>query len=353
MTTCVKCKETIELSENIKNITDEVICPKCHARFKVKWKMDLELVPEMELAPVQEKTPSKKILVAVDGEATQEVMREVLTREGFEVFLAGTGKEALSILEKERPEVAYLDVALPQVLGFEICEIIKESSQLKGTKVILVSSIYDKTRYKREPKSLYGADDYIERHHIQDLLIPKLNQLFQTENVIVAPTVPSGPPVFEEEQTDNLPVTGEAQPEEACQPAAVIEPVQEEELSFLEGANEFLLEDAREEEPVSQEVPLESPAETSPLSSEEKVQHEEAKRLARIIISDIALYNQTAIEEGIESGNVEELLKNEIQEAEKLYQERIPREIREGTSYLHEALHDLVERKKKFMKQQK
>ena len=330
MTTCVKCKETIEFPANIKNTTDEVICPKCHARFKVKWIIDLELVSELELAPVQEKTPSKKILVAVDGEATQEVMREVLTREGFEVFLAGTGKEALSILEKERPEVAYLDVALPQVLGFEICEIIKESSQLKGTKVILVSSIYDKTRYKREPKSLYGADDYIERHHIQDLLIPKLNQLFQTENAIVAPTVPSGPPVFEEEQldhlhgageeqTDNLPVAEEAQPEETCQPAAVIEPVQEEELSL-------------------------------PLSSEEKVQHEEAKRFARIIISDIALYNQTAIEEGIENGNVEELLKNEIQEAEKLYQERISREIREGTSYLHEALHDLVERKKKLMK---
>ncbi len=332
MTTCVKCKAFIDLPANVKNTTDEVTCPKCLARFKIKWKMELEFVPEIESAPVQEKTSSKKVLVAVDGEATQEVMREVLAREGFEVFLAGTGKEALSILEKERPEAAYLDVALPQVLGFEICEIIKESSQLKGTKVILVSSIYDKTRYKREPKSLYGADDYIERHHIQDLLIPKLKQLFQTENTTVAPEVPSGPQVFGKDETDHLPVAGEAQPEEEWPPAAVIEPVQEEEMSLLEGANEFLLE-------------------APPPSSGDKVQHEDAKRFARIIISDIALYNQTAIEEGIENGNVEEMLKNEIHEAEKLYQERVPMEIRKGTSYLHEALRDLVERKKKFMKQ--
>ena len=74
--------------------------------------------------------------------------------------------------------------------------------------------------------------------------------------------------------------------------------------------------------------------------------HEAAKRLARIIISDIALYNQRAIEEGIEKGTFHELLKEELAEGKKLYESRIPDEIRSGTQYLEAATEDFISKKK-------
>jgi CheY-like chemotaxis protein len=297
------------------------------------------------------------------------------------VFLASNGQEALSILEKEHPEIAYLDVALPQVLGFEVCEIIKKSPRLKETKVVLVSSIYDKTRYKRAPSSLYGADDYIERHHINDGLIPKLRKMLNMGE-LSAPKAPDQPSassveimdreslsprngVREAEPSKNIqvsapplplpvPVAEPAQPE--APPAvhqALVEQVLPEEAALVEEHSSLsalpLVEIATELEVSEAGTP---PQEIVPaLSPEETAKSDEAKRFARLIISDIALYNQKVIEEGIENGNVEELLKDEMAEAEKLFRERVSKEVREKTPYLQDALRDLVDRKRKMMKQ--
>ena len=43
--------------------------------------------------------------------------------------------------------------------------------------VILIASVFNKTAYKRTPHSLYGADDYVEQHHIPDMLPVKLARL--------------------------------------------------------------------------------------------------------------------------------------------------------------------------------
>ena len=116
-------------------------------------------------------------MVAVEGNATKEMIQEVLQEGGYEAIMASTGNEALMALEQARPSVALIDVGLPEITAFELCEKIKNSMQFRDTKVMLVASIYDKTRYKREPDSLYGADDYIERHDIQNRLVSKIEEL--------------------------------------------------------------------------------------------------------------------------------------------------------------------------------
>lgn len=72
-----------------------------------------------------------------------------------------------------------------------------------------------------------------------------------------------------------------------------------------------------------------------------------AKRLARLIVSDIALYNKKNIEEGVRNGNFEELLAHDIREARSLYARRVPEEIRNNTSFLDEAFAELIEKTKK------
>ncbi len=75
--------------------------------------------------------------------------------------------------------------------------------------------------------------------------------------------------------------------------------------------------------------------------------HEKAKRLARLIVSDIVLYNQAAVEEGIRNDNFFEVMSHDIQEARNLYASRVPEEIRKETSYLDDAFTNLIERKKR------
>ncbi|MHC1698420.1 MAG: hypothetical protein AB9919_10265 [Geobacteraceae bacterium] len=75
--------------------------------------------------------------------------------------------------------------------------------------------------------------------------------------------------------------------------------------------------------------------------------HEKAKRLARLIVSDIVLYNQAAVEEGIRNDNFFETMSHDVQEARNLYVSRVPEEIRKDTTYLDDAFNDLIERKKR------
>jgi hypothetical protein len=75
--------------------------------------------------------------------------------------------------------------------------------------------------------------------------------------------------------------------------------------------------------------------------------HEKAKRLARLIVSDIVLYNKDAVEEGIRNDNFFEVMSHDVQEARNLYASRVPEEIRRETTYLDDAFTDLIERKKR------
>jgi len=126
----------------------------------------------------------QKVLVAVDGEGTKEMLKELLTEANFDVVEADSGKEILPLLNRQRPAVALIDVGLPDGLGSEFCGMIKKDPRLKETIVILMASIYEKNnKYRRQPSSLFGADDYIERHSIQKDLIVRIRKqgLLQSE----------------------------------------------------------------------------------------------------------------------------------------------------------------------------
>jgi len=68
-----------------------------------------------------------------------------------------------------------LDVAFGGGFPFDLIDQAQLSS---AHKVILVSSVYNKTAYKRRPTSLYGADAYLELHHLGDRLVPIIAELF-------------------------------------------------------------------------------------------------------------------------------------------------------------------------------
>jgi DNA-binding response OmpR family regulator len=104
---------------------------------------------------------------------------EVLLEAGFHPLRAKDGSEVLKILESHKPPAAVLDVALGKILAFQVIHYLRARPDLKETKVVLIASVYSKTAYKRKPQSLYGADDYVEQHHIPDKLTVKLKSLMQ------------------------------------------------------------------------------------------------------------------------------------------------------------------------------
>jgi len=74
---------------------------------------------------------------------------------------------------------------------------------------------------------------------------------------------------------------------------------------------------------------------------------EKARRFARLIVSDIALYNQDIVAEGLRKGTFFELLQDDITEGRSLYDNRVPEAIRATKDYYQEAFDDFIAAKKK------
>ncbi|GFE58171.1 hypothetical protein AOG1_20510 [Geobacter sp. AOG1] len=257
-----------------------------------------------------------KVVVAHESASFCAAVQRVLAPEPFDVFVYNDGRETLAAIEQMVPAVVLLDVALPSMYGFEVCDAVRKNPALATVKIILIASIYDKTRYKRSPKSLYGADDYIEKHHIPDSLAAMVYRLVAGQ--VPADALPAKSVPAEEE--------GHASPEE---------------LSHQEiAAQEATRQELRQDEEQETSVPA---AESSPELAEA---HVKAKRLARIIVSDIVLYNQARVEEGVRKGTLYQLLADDIREGTSLYERRVPTEVRSGTSYLKDAFEELIAKKK-------
>ena len=66
--------------------------------------------------------------------------------------------------------------------------------------------------------------------------------------------------------------------------------------------------------------------------------HEEARRFAKLLVSEIKLYNERAVQEGREQGNIYARLKEDIDRSRQMYDERIPEDVRSKTNFFHEEL---------------
>lgn len=77
---------------------------------------------------------------------------------------------------------------------------------------------------------------------------------------------------------------------------------------------------------------------TPPRSPEEERKHEEARRFARLLVSEIRLYNEQAVQEGKATRDIYARLKEDIDRSREMYEQRIPPEVRAVSDYFYEEL---------------
>ncbi len=118
-----------------------------------------------------------KVVVGQQSEALARHICVVLTDAGMWPLHAARGTQVLRLLAEKSPRALVLDVALEEVKSFEIIDYVRKHDEHQDLKVVLVASVFNRTAYKRRPTSLYGADDYVEQHHIVDFLPQKLCSL--------------------------------------------------------------------------------------------------------------------------------------------------------------------------------
>ena len=90
--------------------------------------------------------------------------------------------------------------------------------------------------------------------------------------------------------------------------------------------------------PSSAPVSAPSPSSLDSMDPETRKQHEDAKRFARLLVSEIKLYNEAKVQQGRQQRGIYKMLRDDIERSRQLYSERVSSAIREATNYFHEEL---------------
>jgi predicted Zn finger-like uncharacterized protein len=279
--------------------------------------------------PRSEQERRHLVLVADADVEAGKALANTLVGWGFEPVLVHDGVEAILTIQRILPRVVILDAGLPRMFGFQICELMKRNESLRSIQVVLVGVIYHQDRYRREPSQLYGADAYVERPQLPEALRPILRG-FGLSVGGVAPAAPEVPPAV---SVPPRPTGGAPEPAPSPDAPVVPPPV-------------------AQAPPPEKEVPVaesEPAAPSSPPGSVERVQPggadaapeaavAAAERLARIIVSDIVLYNPEKFEAGIRNGNVLEVLEAEMEEGRSHFEQRVKLRLRESRDFLAEEI---------------
>ena len=116
-----------------------------------------------------------KILVLDDEKEIAEVISLYLKNEGYEMILAHTGRDALKKVEEEQPDLALLDVMLPDMSGFDVCRRIRGMGSKMG--VIMLTAMSQES--DRVTGLMTGADDYVTKPFSPAELTARIDALYR------------------------------------------------------------------------------------------------------------------------------------------------------------------------------
>ncbi|KAB2954214.1 response regulator transcription factor [Heliorestis acidaminivorans] len=121
----------------------------------------------------------KKILIVDDEEEIVELLSDYLSVEGYSIVTAYNGEEALNKGQVEKPDLAILDIMMPQLDGFEVCRILRKDSNIP---ILIISA-----RQEESDKILalgLGADDYLVKPFSPREVVARVKALLRRATVL-------------------------------------------------------------------------------------------------------------------------------------------------------------------------
>jgi len=124
---------------------------------------------------------SAKILVVDDDPDMREALQMILESVGYRVVMAEDGEKCLSKLKEEQPDLLILDLLMPRMDGFEVCNALKDPRYAKYARVpiIILSSVQEgvsQRRYELETGVQLDVDDYVEKPIESSVLLERVGK---------------------------------------------------------------------------------------------------------------------------------------------------------------------------------
>ena len=102
-----------------------------------------------------------RVLVVDDNPQNTELVQAYLESLPIEIATAVDGIDAMAQAERFKPDLVLLDVMMPRMSGFEVCQKIKQSPELRDTVVIMVTALHEVGDFERAVEC--GCDDFLTK----------------------------------------------------------------------------------------------------------------------------------------------------------------------------------------------
>lgn len=123
--------------------------------------------------------PMKRILIVEDDSDIQNLLRNFLREAGYETVIAGDGMEAVSLFSSAHFDLILLDIMLPKIDGFTVCELIRKRSQVP---IIMLTALGG------EEEQIRGldlqVDDYITKPFSMPVLVRKIAAVLRRSTMV-------------------------------------------------------------------------------------------------------------------------------------------------------------------------
>jgi len=123
---------------------------------------------------------AKEILIVDDEPNVVVPIQFLMEQQGYRVMIAERGEDALDLIYQYKPDLVLLDIMLPGIDGYEVCEIVRLNPNFRKVKIIFLTA---KGREEEIAKGLaLGADAYITKPFSNTELVAKVKELLEKTN---------------------------------------------------------------------------------------------------------------------------------------------------------------------------
>ncbi len=113
------------------------------------------------------------ILIVEDSQTQARQLEAIMKQLGYRIAVAYSAREAISLVEQQKPVIVISDILMPEIDGYQLCQLLKRSDKYKDIAVILLTQLSD-------PKEIIrglacGADDFIVKPYNEEFLLARIH----------------------------------------------------------------------------------------------------------------------------------------------------------------------------------
>ena len=120
---------------------------------------------------------NKKILIVDDEPGVAVAIQFLMEQQGHSVLVAQRGEDALDLIYKYKPNLVLLDIMLPGISGWEVCEIIRLNPDYRNIKIVFLTARSSEVEIAKG--LALGAEAYITKPFSNDKLVARVNALLE------------------------------------------------------------------------------------------------------------------------------------------------------------------------------